>query len=192
MFSHDNPYGETWGESYKNIQLNYEKMRRTCLQDRYEKVWIVESDTIVPPDALRKLLEVDAPVVSGLYAMRHGEPYPNLMRMGLMPGIGASINWEEFTDRWGETIEVSGACMGCLLLDRSVLWGFSFNTKENRAPDVPLMEYCWQNKLKQMARTDVICGHVKPSGETLWPVKGGYVTTKNGARPNGRRRTDTR
>ncbi len=171
LFTYDNPHGSTWFGSYKNIQMNYEKMRQTALQGGYDKVWVVESDTIPPTDALSMLLEVEAPIVSGLYALRHGTPYPNLMRMGKTPNVGGAMAWKDIQDHWGETIEVSGGCMGCLLIDKNVLLDFSFNTGTDQAPDGPFMEHCYQNKVKQMARLDVICGHVKPNGEVLWPDK---------------------
>ena len=170
MFTRDNPYVNTWGEVWKNIQLNYEKMRQVALKEGYDKVWVVEEDTIPPLDALSKLLEVDAPVVSGLYAMRHGPPVANLMQYGVrMPGVGSGMSWKQVQANWGKTVETSGGCMGCLLIDRSVLERFQFVTCKHGAPDTPFMEFCWTNKIKQMARLDVICGHVKANGDVLYP-----------------------
>jgi hypothetical protein len=170
MFTRDNPYEYEFNQVYRNIQLNYEKMKRVVLNEGYAKVWIVESDTIPPKDALKKMLEVDAPVVSALYALRHGEPIPNLMRAGKnMPGTGEALTWEEvFTSE--NIVDVSGGCMGCLLVDRSVLENFSFEDENNRsAPDVPFMQFCWSKKIPQKARLDVVCGHKKRTGETIWP-----------------------
>jgi hypothetical protein len=169
MFTFDNPYKDV--EVRANIQFNYEKMRQTVLKMGYDKVWIVESDTIPPEDALQKLLEVDAPVVTGLYGLRHGEPVPNIKRV-----LGdRMLSWDEL--EWGKIIECAGGCMGCLLLDRSVLENHSMWTEENNyAPDGPLMEYCRTHGFKQMARLDVICGHKKPDGDIIWPDKQqGYI-----------------
>jgi len=170
MFTRDNPYEYQYQRVYKNIQLNYEKMRRIALSENYQKVWIVESDTIPPKDALKKMLEVDAPVVSALYALRHGEPVPNLMRAGKTASIGETLKWPEIFDSNDIVIDVSGGCMGCLLVDRSILEHFSFEDECNKsAPDVPFMEYCWSHKIQQKARLDVVCGHVKPDGLVLIP-----------------------
>lgn len=172
MFTRDNPYQFGVREVYRNIQLNYEKMRRVALAEGFSAVWVVESDTIPPLDALTKLYEIDAPIVTGLYALRHGEPVPNVMRHGDMPEIGGAMEWAEVYKQWGQTIPTSGGCMGCLLIRRPVLEKFSFITERGNAPDVPLMEFCWKNKFEQVARLDVICGHKKPNGEILLPRLG--------------------
>jgi len=165
LLANDNPHVR---DVYKNVQMAYEKMREIVLS-QYEKVWIVEADTIPPKDALRKLLEVDAPVVSGLYVLRHGSPVPNLLKPESSPNPGSTFKWRNLP--WGETIEVSGGCMGCLLVDSEVLKGASFLMEGNGIPDMQFMRYCWENKIKQMARLDVICGHKRPDGKVLWPDK---------------------
>jgi hypothetical protein len=78
------------------------------------------------------------------------------------------LRWEEIQAKWGETIEVSGGAMGCLLLDRSVL-KHSFIIDEARAPDMNFMQYCATSGIETKARLDVVCGHIKPNGEVLWP-----------------------
>jgi hypothetical protein len=149
------------------MQHNYEKMRKVVLSEGYDKVWIVESDTIPPEDALEKLLEIQAPVVTGLYMLRHGTPGSNLFRYEedrqLFAGrMGNNMRAEEVKKNWGRTLQVSGGCMGCLVLDRSVVEGFSFMRKDEAAPDMGLMEYCCREEIKQMARLDV------GSQETGW------------------------
>jgi hypothetical protein len=176
MFTRDNPHFGNWKEGYKNIQINYEKMRRIVLSEKYDAVWIVESDVIPPEDALLKLLEIDAPVVSGIYVMRHGDPSPNLMRKEASLGLGSGMRWEELQNSKEKVIEVSGGCMGCLLIRPGVLDNFHFVLDDRCAPDVPFMRYCWENKIKQVARLDVLCGHKKPSGEILWPPLNGKQT----------------
>lgn len=166
-FSNDNPYPVEGHTAYKNISLNYEKMRDVVLQSGYKKVWIVEADVIPPTDALAKLLEVDAPIVSGIYGHRHGEPVPNLMRYGQPPIVGAAIGWNEIPG--DKLFEVSGAGLGCILIDRSVLEGFHWDSSSTQFPDVPFMVYCYEQGIRQIARTDVLCGHKKPTGEVIRP-----------------------
>lgn len=162
--AHDNPYTDETKGVYKNMQFAYEKMRQIVLREGYEAVWIVESDTIPPRDALKKLLEVDAPVVSGLYALRHGEPVPNLRTNG------ASMSWQEVKQLWGRTVETTGGCMGCLLVRKEALKDFvMIDANDLRAPDGRFMNHCRLNKFKQMGRLDVVCGHVKINGEILFP-----------------------
>lgn len=176
-FAHDNPYTDEVKGAYKNMQFAYEKMRQIVLNEGYEAVWIVEADTIPPKDALKKLLEVDAPVVSGLYALRHGTPAPNIRNHG------GAWPWEHIKRDWGKTVEVTGGCMGCLLVRKEVLKDFSMiDNNDLRAPDGRMMNYCVEKKIKQMARLDVVCGHVKINGDILYPDQyQGYRLEKKAA-----------
>lgn len=174
MFSRDNPQGQWTKEAYRNVQINYEKMRRIALQDGYSAVWCIEDDMLPPPDALSKLLETsaatNAPVVSGLYVLRHGANVPNLMQFGRSIEIGSSMEWATLRAHIarGETvIPISGGCQGCLVIRRQVLAQFSFIRETRGAPDMDLMRFCFQAGIPQMARLDVRCGHIEPSGNIL-------------------------
>jgi hypothetical protein len=59
--------------------------------------------------------------------------------------------------------------MGCVVLDRSVLEGFSFLVGGHAAPDGVFMRHLRAKGFKQVARLDVECGHISPTGEVLWP-----------------------
>ena len=167
MFAHDNPYQEAGQSLYFNVQLNYEKMRLMALREGYQKVWVVEDDTIPPTDALEKMLKVDAPVVTGVYVLRHGMPVSNLLKNDKAPTPGNAVGWTEI--KWEGQLEVSGGCMGCLLIDVEALIDFSFLTGRPHPPDMDLMRYCVANGIKQVANLDVQCGHVKANGEILYP-----------------------
>jgi len=149
----------------RNVQLNYEKMRQTVLKMGYDKVWILEEDMIAPSDALMKLLQVDAPVVSGYYMLRHGEPSSNIFLNQV--GVSNSKELKKFINT--PVIEVKGGAMGCLLVDKTVLEGFSFILKTNGAPDNEFMSYCVKNNIRQVARLDVPCGHIRADGRVLYP-----------------------
>jgi len=164
MFAHDNPYLWPGSERMKNIQVNFEKARRVALSEGYRKLWIVESDVIVPKTALKNLISVDASVVSGLYLMRRGSNAPNVFSAS-----GPVLNHRDVQDHWGEVIPMAGGCTGCLLVDTAVLNSFSFLTGERRAPDSDFMAYCRSHQVKQMAHLGVVCGHKRPDGVILWP-----------------------
>ena len=170
LVTRDNPF-RAMRQASQNIQLNYEKMRQLVLTEGYEKVWIVEADTIPPEDALARLLRVPSPVASGLYAFRHcTPPVPNVARPGVhRHSQGTQFGWEEIQKAWGETIEVSGCGMGCLLIDSKALEGFCFERPEGEDLDCLFNTYCWNQGIKQMADLGVICGHKKPDGEIIWP-----------------------
>jgi len=180
IFAHDNPHSPMSENAGLNIQLAYEKMRTMALQGKYDKVWICEADMIPPKDALKKLLEVDAEIVTGLYILRHAAPNPNIVTKDKQFTL---FSFEHIKKNWGKQITVGGGCMGCVLIDKSVLERFSFILKDNKnAPDIPFMEWCIQNEIRQVARLDVVCGHVKPTGEVLWPSeKTGFREEKSAA-----------
>jgi hypothetical protein len=71
--------------------------------------------------------------------------------------------------------EVSGAGFGCLLIKRGVLERVPFRDAGN-APDLPFAQDCVRQKIKQIGRTDVVCGHIETdeNNVTLWPFEGGY------------------
>jgi hypothetical protein len=151
------------------VQLNYEKMRRMAISEDYTAVWCVESDMIVPPDALTKLMAIDAPVVSGLYVLRHGSNVPNLMRPN---EPDAALEWDTLKEhvRKGENfIQIGGGCQGCVVLRREVLEQFTFIREGKGAPDMDLMRYCLQSGIRQVGRLDVRCGHIESSGAVLRP-----------------------
>ena len=178
FFTRDNPYGSADERKNRmwNVQYNYEKMRKIVLE-KYDKVWFCESDTIPPVTALSDMLAVDAPVVSGVYVQRHGTDDPNLFRFDERP-IMNLMTWGELSASRGKVVRINGGCTGCLLLDRSVLEGFSFDLGVARYPDFALMEYCMANGIAQMGHLGVLCGHKKPTGEILWPQD--YMGDVNG------------
>src|SRR5690349_15787457 len=65
-----------------NIVYNYRKIQAAFLAGGYDALWIVEDDLVVPPDALEKLLAVEADVVYGVYTFRRGSPIINIMQPG--------------------------------------------------------------------------------------------------------------
>lgn len=169
-FTDDNPHtGEHWG-GYKNMMLNWQKMER--LSSGYDKVWMVEDDTIPPDDALSKLLEVGGEVVHGLFAMRHAPYEPSIQKAPRVP-----YTWDELKPLMGQTISVQGSATGCTLLDRSLLDRYKIDMTgyhkpdkyEKVAQDLLLSAFCRREGIEQKVRLDVQCGHRKAGGEIIYP-----------------------
>lgn len=174
LFSRDNPYGhDDLDDDYHNILFNLKKMRKAALDGDYDAVWIVESDIIPPADALRKLMAVDGDTVGGLYALRSGTPQANLFPSGAEAGVGKWMPWERVAEHWGQVIETAGTCTGCLLVRRTILDEFDFRRALPCAPDVGLMQDLYFARKRQMCDLSVVCGHKRPDGMILWPVRGG-------------------
>jgi hypothetical protein len=139
-------------------------MRRIALSEKYDKAWICESDIIPPRNALVKLLQIDAPIVSGFYLLRHGVPSPNVMEHDTV-----SMTWSKIQKHWNQVLEIAGGGMGCLLIDRSILERCEFMTDKKIAPDTPFMVWCQKNNIKQIADLSILCGHKKPDGRIIYP-----------------------
>ena len=68
---------------------------------------------------------------------------------------------------WGK---VGGVGWGCTLIRRAVLERISIRSKDkDDAGDVGFAGDCISRGVEQIARFDVLCGHIKEDGTVLWP-----------------------
>ena len=90
---------------------------RAAIEEDFEWLLLIEHDTILPPDAFKRLddyiREAQTPVVSGLYYTRHRPSVPLVYR-----GRGTS-----FYDGWefGDLVWCDGVPTGCLLVHCAIL-----------------------------------------------------------------------
>ena len=80
----DNPFFDSNGRH--NIAHNYNKARKWVLENDYDALFTVEADMIVPPDALEKLLAVDADVAYGLYCFKNTSTWSAWSQLSLDGG----------------------------------------------------------------------------------------------------------
>jgi hypothetical protein len=90
---------------------------KRVIEDKFEWLWLVEQDNVIPPDAFIKLnqymLKKTVPIVSGLYFTKSIPPEPIVYR-----GRGNSY----FTDwKMGQKFWVDGCPTGCILIHSSIL-----------------------------------------------------------------------
>jgi hypothetical protein len=157
------------------MMLNWQKMEQLVKAGNYDKVWLVEDDTIPPLDGLSKLLKSDAPVVSGLYISRYLPYNPSVYK-----SKGIVYDHQELKENWGKEIEVAGNGTGCMLIDRKVFDQYAidmagYHNMENGYTsyqiDALFNNFCTENNIKHIARLDVLCGHIKSDGNVLYPDK---------------------
>lgn len=169
-----------------NILNQYKTARQITLTKGYEYLLTIEHDMIVPPDALIKLKAAGAPVAYGLYMLRH-----NSGRLNAWKRIPHKTTLaEDFAARPGDLerakrekiVEVAGVGFGCTLFRRDALEAVPFEPGSARShvPDVKFAETCLIKGIKQVCRFDVICGHIEPDGNVLWPFdkRGKYKMTR--------------
>jgi len=160
--------------AYLNIARKYEQARQHALACDYDALLEIESDMIVPPDALRKLAAVDAGVVYGLYVWRHGLPQWSAYTE-LHGKIGVSLSKTPQLARrlWGKVVEVQGVGDGCTLIRRETLRQVQRWTDDGgfASCDWHLAEDCQALGIVQKAHLGVVCGHMsmEPSPRVLWP-----------------------
>lgn len=166
------------GRDFANVVEQYQKARKMCLAGGYEGLITVEHDMILPPDAVQKLYETDAPVVYGVYMLRHGVPalnawhYINNRTMGMSLSLYPN-ELKAARDRgW---VEVCGVGWGCTFIRREVLERFEIHSNSGDAGDIAFASKCLRAGIKQVARFDVPCEHILPDGTVLEPFKDGGI-----------------
>ena len=179
--STNNPYQHSGiaRQDHENTLYQYRHARKMVLDGGYDAVLFIEHDMIVPEDALVKMLNTKADVVYGVYLFRHANPVLNACRSVKAKWPDQSLSFfpdivkQALKQGW---IEVSGAGFGCTLIYRKVLEKIDMRRSDiggHPSPDMPFAADCMHNNFKQIARFDVICGHIKPDGEILIPFEKG-------------------
>ena len=180
VLSKVNPYSD----GKLNILHQYQHARNLLLAGDYDALFTVEHDMIIPPDALMKLWAADAPVAYGVYLLRHGSYVLNAWRLEGTRYVGQTYTMLPKQLKkdleHGEIRAVSGVGFGCTLIRRAVLERFEIHPAENNGhpvPDVPLAVDCVRAGIKQVAHFGVVCGHIEPGGNILWPGdEAGHMT----------------
>ena len=154
-------------EKHKLITQKYNQARLLALHGNYQALFTVEADMVIPPDALEKLIAVEADVAYGLYLSRHSLKW----YLHLPKGDGhikASNSEKLRREVWGKVVHSAGLGMGCTLIKRNVLEKISFRMEESAANDFYLAQDCRRHNFSQMHDCSLLCGHIDED-EILWP-----------------------
>lgn len=143
----------------------------------YTHMLTLEDDMVVPPDALTKLLAVDAPVAYGLYCWRRKPYYWNAYR-SLMLDTGASWMYDQPHTaakllKDAAPVETMGLGNGCTLIKREILDQIPWRLDLGRAaPDWWFANDCTAAGITQVHHFGVVCGHISltPAARVLWPA----------------------
>lgn len=176
----DQPYVTTdkGTDGNRNVLSLYQQARRVLLADtRYTHLLTIEDDMIVPPDAIDKLMALEADVAYSVYCWRWGPPHRLSAYRYLFEDNGAAWSTDEphTTRRYLETgsaVDVAGVGLGCTLIKRDVLEALDFRLGETHAAnDWYFAVDCQKAKVRQVAHFGVVCGHIRldPSARVIWP-----------------------
>lgn len=160
---------------YDHILHRYQLARRLTLEGGYDALLTVESDMIVPPDALLRLVRADADVVYGLACGRGNKKWNVFSVLE-----ERSARYFQDTDtamarsafEQGLILRSRGAGLGCTLIRRHVLEAVEFRRPEGGASndwyfalDVEAAGY------EQVTDFGTVCGHIttRPAPMIIWP-----------------------
>lgn len=160
--------------AYNNIVNKYNDAREIVLNNGYDALMTVESDNIVPKDALKRLVAADADVTYGVYVWKHGFPYWNCYTtLNAELGLSMTMTPEEAKVNWGKVIDVAGVGNGCTLIQRQVLEALEFKWApgEFGCCDWHLSVDCQRLGFTQRMDLGLVCGHIAtdPVYRILWP-----------------------
>lgn len=181
LLQRDNPFKDGHGKNdgYANHYHQYIKGRDYFLRGDYEAMLIIESDIIVPPDALTKLAALDVDVAYGCYLFRNQmcpvvnvfERYPDRAgRPARNPGESLSVRgdmWEKAKAKG--VVACSGGGFGCVLVKRHVMEAIPMRLEKSGHCDSPWTGDVYRAGYSMYADTSVICGHIDEDGNVLWP-----------------------
>jgi hypothetical protein len=173
MFTYDNPHGD---HAAQNVIYNYRKAERIVKAEGYDYLLTVEDDMLPPPDALEKLIALDADIAYGVYCFRKGKPTINIARPDdLMQCYSLPHNLAAWAELFGQAIECGGLGLGCTLIKRSVFDVLEFHSVKGFDADTQLAKDAMRLGLRQRCDTSVLCGHRRDDGTIVWPTRNGYT-----------------
>ena len=174
-----NPYP---GRDMRNVVTQYQRAWGMALEGGYEALLTFEHDMTMSPNAVQRLYETDAPVVYGVYMLRHGTKTLSAWQHTGGRNLGMSLSLypaelKRYRQRgWGE---VCGVGWGCTLIRRPVLERITVRqTGDGDAGDIAFATDCVRAGIRQIARFDVPCGHIEPDGNVLDPYRQGGIVRR--------------
>jgi len=167
LLTNENPFhGQFWPQ---NVALNLNKAREIVLSMGYEYLMIVESDVIIPKDALIRLMDVTGPdiVTCGLYRCRPSTHKTTAYMIGKINEDNPLMQRNILLGKdfeYGEVIEVTHTGFGCVLIPRNVLERIEFD----EGIDVTFCWNCRKLGILLLCHTGVRCGHKDRDGRIYW------------------------
>jgi len=154
----------TWHDTYPknsikwghNIANKMERARNLALMN-YDYLFNVESDIVVPRNALKRLLEEIHDVATGLYRLR--PTHSGTSAYGFRPwGLSRWVTEEDIKDK--RTLLLESTSFGCLLISRHVLEGIKFD----QGIDSSFSASCKKKGYEMLLVPDVRCNHIDEDG----------------------------
>jgi len=158
---------------HRNLALD------TAVRKGYSHLWFIDSDILVPPHALRRLLSLDVPLASGVYYSRDsrcpGIPFVFRWHYGDAIGAPGDDRGHPLGTHFIRTLPLDGEMeadftgAGCMMIRRDLFTVQRFRHEPQDGDICSLAEdgyYCWDYYRRTGRRIvvalDIHCGHVGP------------------------------
>lgn len=171
LMQRDNPSGNPFADHLHQ----YQRGREIFLAGRYDAMLVIESDMIIPRDALTRLAALEADLAYGCYVYRGGGVVNILERYSpdaRNPGESLSIRHLWHAAQKKGVIECSGSGLGCVLIQRKVIESVPFADEMTHGYtqffDFPWTCAAYDAGFTMKADCDVQCGHIDRDGTELW------------------------
>lgn len=171
--------GGDGGHRWDNLCRKLEEAHRIALGAKYDALVTVDSDVIVPKDAVERMLAADADVVYGLYVLRATIGHWNVaLEMDPTRDLPSghlrllTDDLEAAREAWGHVVPCVGHGQAISLVRRRVLRRVAFRREASfhGAPDWWFSLDCQELGVTQVADLSVVCGHIdRDPLRVLWP-----------------------
>ena len=150
----------------RNVSYKFAKARTLTLEGGYDYLFNVESDLVLPSNALCLLMKEFKPVISGLYRLRpeHTGTDAYAARIWDVPGPQAADDryiriGEDF--EYGDVLRCTFVGFGCLLIHKKVLSSVDLAYYE----DTTFCKACEDMDIPVFVHTGVRCVHIGVGGK---------------------------
>lgn len=148
---------ETYFYPFVNNQIDDARNTIADESKKYDYLFFVDSDMVLPQDALVKLIQADKPIISGLYIQRIPDTHTLEVYMDLENGGVGNIPYELINHRG--IVEIAACGMGCCLIKTEI-----FKTME-----YPYFHYTSALDHTYTVSEDVyFCINARKKGYTVW------------------------
>ena len=147
---------------------------------RYDYLFSVDSDIVVPKDALKKMITADKDIVSGMYIQRIPDTYTLELYMVNENG-GLSNIPHELISQHNELVEIAGCGFGCVLIKGEVFrtmeyphfyYQSALDHKDTVSEDIYFCKKARDLNFKIWVDTTIKCDHI---GSTRFKIKENVV-----------------
>lgn len=134
---------------------------------KYDYLFSVDSDIVLPPNTLTKMLYHDKDLISGVYIQRfHDKQIPELYRMNFQGGL-SNLNLNDLSGQ--SLIPIDGCGFGCVLIKKHVFTSIPYphfvyhsaiDHRNTVSEDVDFCRKVREKGFKLFADASIICKHI--------------------------------